>query len=175
MHRLRERTGGWPAALRIAALAVRGQPDPERWVGQFGGDQPEIAGYLHEEVLATLDPAEEDLLRRTAVVDTVCADLAEALTGRADAGQVLADLAGTGGLLHREDTRPPWYRYESLLADLLRADLARLPADGATRAARPGRRLVRGRRPTRRRACGTPWPPAAGTWPVTCSSRTGRS
>ncbi|MGW3619840.1 LuxR C-terminal-related transcriptional regulator [Micromonospora arida] len=129
VHRLRERTGGWPAALRIAALAVRGQPHPERWVGQFGGDQPEIAGYLHEEVLATLDPAEEDLLRRTAVVDTVCADLAEALTGRADAGQVLADLAGTGGLLHRQDTRPPWYRYESLLADLLRADLARLPAD----------------------------------------------
>ncbi|MGC5309194.1 LuxR C-terminal-related transcriptional regulator [Micromonospora zamorensis] len=129
VHRLRDRTGGWPAALRIAALAVRGQPDPERWVGQFGGDQPEIAGYLHEEVLATLDPAEEDLLRRTAVVDTVCADLAEALTGRADAAPALAALAGTGGLLHREDTRPPWYRCEPLLADLLRADLARLPAD----------------------------------------------
>ncbi|MET8199532.1 LuxR C-terminal-related transcriptional regulator [Micromonospora taraxaci] len=129
VHRLRERTGGWPAALRIAALAVRGQADPERWAGQFGGDQSEIAGYLHEEVLATLDPAEEDLLRRSAVVDTVCADLAEALTGRADAGQALADLAGAGGLLHREDTRPAWYRCEPLLADLLRADLARLPAD----------------------------------------------
>ncbi len=129
VHRLRERTGGWPAALRIAALAVRGQADPERWAGQFGGDQPEIAGYLHEEVLATLDPAEVDLLRRTALVDAVCADLAEALTGRADAGQALAGLAGTGGLLHREDTRPPWYRCDSLLADLLRADLARLPAD----------------------------------------------
>ncbi|WCN80202.1 LuxR C-terminal-related transcriptional regulator [Micromonospora sp. LH3U1] len=129
VHRLRDRTGGWPAPLRIAALAVRAQADPERWVGQFGGDQPEIAGYLHEEVLATLDPAEEELLRRTAVVETVCADLAEALTGRADAGQVLADLAGTGGLLHREDTRPPWYRCEPLLADLLRADLARLPSD----------------------------------------------
>ncbi|MEU7752889.1 LuxR C-terminal-related transcriptional regulator [Micromonospora sp. NPDC049171] len=127
VRQLRERTGGWPAALRIAALAVRGQRDPERWVGQFGGDQPEIAGYLREEVLATLDPAEEDLLRRTALVETVCADLAGALTGRADAGQALADLAGTGGLLHREDTRPPWYRCDPLLADLLRADLARLP------------------------------------------------
>ncbi|MGI5523131.1 LuxR C-terminal-related transcriptional regulator [Micromonospora sp. CA-259024] len=129
VHRLRERTGGWPAALRIAALAVRAQPDPERWVGQFGGDQPEIAGYLHEEVLATLDPAEEDLLRRTALVETVCADLAEALTGRAEAGQALADLARAGGLLRREDSRPPWYRCAPLLADLLRADLARLPAD----------------------------------------------
>ena len=129
VRRLRERTGGWPAALRIAALALRGQPDPERWVGQFGGDQPEIAGYLHEEVLATIDPADEDLLRRTALAETVCADLAEALTGRADAGQALADLAGAGGLLHREDSRPPWYRCDPLLADLLRAELARLPGD----------------------------------------------
>ncbi|MFG3554858.1 LuxR C-terminal-related transcriptional regulator [Micromonospora sp. NPDC047557] len=129
VRRLRERTGGWPAALRIAALALRGQPDPERWVGQFGGDQPEVAGYLHEEVLAAIDPADEDLLRRTALAETVCADLAEALTGRVDAEQALADLAGAGGLLHREETRPPWYRCDPLLADLLRAELARMPAD----------------------------------------------
>ncbi|WP_410811238.1 LuxR C-terminal-related transcriptional regulator [Micromonospora sp. 067-2] len=129
VRRLRERTGGWPAALRIAALAVRGQPDPERWVGQFGGDHPEIAGYLHEEVLAAIDPADRDLLRRTALAETVCADLAEALTGRDDAAAALADLAGAGGLLHREDGRPPWYRCDPLLADLLRAELARLPAD----------------------------------------------
>ncbi|WP_435818504.1 LuxR C-terminal-related transcriptional regulator [Micromonospora lupini] len=129
VRRLRERTGGWPAPLRIAALALRGQPDPERWVGQFGGDQPEMAGYLHEEVLAAIDPADRDLLRRTALAETVCADLAEALTGRADAGQALADLAGAGGLLHPEGTRPPWYRCDPLLADLLRAELARLPAD----------------------------------------------
>ncbi|SIN12842.1 LuxR C-terminal-related transcriptional regulator [Micromonospora cremea] len=129
LHRLRERTGGWPAALRIAALALRGQPDPERWVAQFGGDQPEIAGYLQEEVLAAIDPADRDLLRRTALAETVCADLAEALTGRADAGRALADLAGAGGLLHREEGRPPWYRCDPLLADLLRAELARLPAD----------------------------------------------
>ncbi|MDG4805545.1 LuxR C-terminal-related transcriptional regulator [Micromonospora sp. WMMD1120] len=129
VRRLRGRTGGWPAALRIAALGVRGQPDPERWVGQFGGDQPEVAGYLREEVLVAVDPSALDLLRRTAVVDSVCAALAEALTGRVDAGQALADLAGTGGLLRREDTRPPWYRCEALLADLLRADLERLPPD----------------------------------------------
>ncbi|MGV9215064.1 LuxR C-terminal-related transcriptional regulator [Micromonospora sp. RB23] len=129
VRRLRERAGGWPAALRIAALALRGQPDPERWVGQFGGDQPEIAGYLHEEVLAAVDPADKDLLRRTALAETVCAELAEALTGRADAERALADLAGAGGLLRREDSRPPWYRCDPLLADLLRAELARLPGD----------------------------------------------
>ncbi|RLK12031.1 LuxR family maltose regulon positive regulatory protein [Micromonospora sp. M71_S20] len=129
VRRLRERTGGWPAALRFAALALRGQPDPARWAEQFGGDQPDVAGYLREEVLAGLDPDARDLLRRSAVADAVCAGLADALTGRGDAEQTLAGLAGDGGLLRRDDSRPPWYRCPPLLADLLHAELGRLPAD----------------------------------------------
>ncbi|MEU4773920.1 LuxR C-terminal-related transcriptional regulator [Micromonospora sp. NPDC023644] len=129
VRRLRERTGGWPAALRFAALALRGQPDPARWAEQFGGDQPDVAGYLREEVLAGLDPDARDVLRRSAVADAVCAGLADALTGRTDAEQALAALAGDGGLLRRDDSRPPWYRCPPLLADLLHAELGRLPAD----------------------------------------------
>jgi LuxR family maltose regulon positive regulatory protein len=127
--RLRERTGGWPAGLRFAALAVRGQPDPARWVERFGGDQPDIAGYLREEVLATLDPDARDVLRRSALATAVCADLADALTARPDSEQVLADLARDSGFLHRDDSDPPWYRCHPLLADLLRAELGRLPAE----------------------------------------------
>ncbi|WP_435823532.1 LuxR C-terminal-related transcriptional regulator [Micromonospora echinofusca] len=129
VRRLRERTGGWPAALRFAALALRDQPDPARWAEQFGGDQPDVAGYLREEVLAGLDPDARDVLRRSAVADAVCAGLADALTGRTDAGQTLAGLAGDGGLLRRDDSRPPWYRCPELLTDLLHAELGRLPAD----------------------------------------------
>ncbi|MFI7573950.1 LuxR C-terminal-related transcriptional regulator [Micromonospora sp. NPDC049497] len=129
VRRLRERTGGWPAALRFAALALRGRPDPARWVEQFGGDQPDVAGYLNEEVLAGLDSETRDVLRRTAVADTVCTGLADALTGRADTEETLAGLASDGGLLRRDDSRPPWYRCHPLLADLLHAELARLPAD----------------------------------------------
>lgn len=129
VRRLWERTGGWPAALRFAALALRGQPDPARWAEQFGGDQPDVAGYLREEVLAGLDPDARDVLRRSAVADAVCAGLADALTGRTDAEQALAGLAGDGGLLRRDDSRPPWYRCPPLLADLLHAELGRLPAD----------------------------------------------
>ncbi|TWJ20186.1 LuxR family maltose regulon positive regulatory protein [Micromonospora endolithica] len=129
VRRLRERTDGWPAALRFAALALRGRPDPARWVEQFGGDQPDVAGYLHEEVLAGLDADTRDVLRRTAVADAVCAGLADALTGRADTGTALAGLAADGGLLRRDDSRPPWYRCHPLLADLLHAELRGLPAE----------------------------------------------
>ncbi|WP_319460150.1 helix-turn-helix transcriptional regulator [Micromonospora sp. RTP1Z1] len=129
LPRLRERTGGWPAGLRFAALALRAQPDPARWVERFGGDQPDVAGYLREEVLAPLTPDARDVLRRSAVAAAVCAELADAVAGRADSAQLLAGLARDGGFLRQDDSSPPWYRCHPLLADLLRDELGRLPAD----------------------------------------------
>ncbi|MEU7981931.1 LuxR C-terminal-related transcriptional regulator [Micromonospora sp. NPDC049081] len=127
--RLRDRTGGWPAGLRFAALAARGQADPQRWAARFGGDHPDVAAYLRAEVLGQLPPPAREVLRRCAVGPAVRADLADALTGRTDAGQLLAGLARDGGFLHRDDSDPPWYRPHPLLADLLREELADL-ADG---------------------------------------------
>ncbi|WP_308290876.1 LuxR C-terminal-related transcriptional regulator [Micromonospora sp. RL09-050-HVF-A] len=127
--RLRDRTGGWPAGLRFAALAARGQSDPQRWAARFGGDHPDVAAYLRAEVLGQLPPPAREVLRRCAVGPAVRADLADALTGRADAGHLLAGLARDGGFLHRDDSDPPWYRPHPLLADLLREELADL-ADG---------------------------------------------
>ncbi|MFG1678044.1 LuxR C-terminal-related transcriptional regulator [Micromonospora sp. NPDC049282] len=127
--RLVERTAGWPAGLRFAALALAAGTDPARAVDQVAGDQPDIAAYLRDEVLAALDPAARDVLRRGAVAVAVCADLAAALTGRPDAGRLLAEAAREGGFVQQDGGSPPWYRPHPLLADLLRAELGRLPAD----------------------------------------------
>ncbi|OKI65106.1 LuxR C-terminal-related transcriptional regulator [Micromonospora sp. CB01531] len=127
--RLHERTGGWPAGLRFAALALRAQADPARAVERFTGDQPDVAGYLRDEVLAPLRPDARDVLRRTAIATAVCADLAEAVTGKSDAGQVLADLSRAGGFVQHDGGSPPWYRCHPLLADLLRDELGRIPAE----------------------------------------------
>ncbi|MEH0842140.1 LuxR C-terminal-related transcriptional regulator [Micromonospora sp. CPCC 205711] len=127
--RLRERTGGWPAGLRFAALAARDRPDPERWAERFGGDEPAVAAYLRAEVLDGLAPEARELLRRTAVAGAVRADLADALTGRTDGGQLLAGLARDSGFLRRDDSDPPWYRCHPLLADLLREELTGLAGD----------------------------------------------
>lgn len=127
--RLRERTGGWPAGLRFAALALRGAADPAWAVERFGGDQPDVAAYLRDEVLAPLDPDARDVLRRAAVAAAVCADLAAAVTGRAEAGQVLADLARSGGFVQHDGGAPPWYRCHPLLTEVLRDEVGRLSAD----------------------------------------------
>ncbi|MFF0879159.1 LuxR C-terminal-related transcriptional regulator [Micromonospora aurantiaca (nom. illeg.)] len=127
--RLVERTTGWPAGLRFAALALGDGADPARTVERFAGDQPDVAAYLRDEVLAPLEPATRDVLRRVAVAVAVHADLAAALTGRPDAGQLLAEAAREGGFLHQDGGSPPWYRPHPLLADVLRDELDRLPAD----------------------------------------------
>ncbi|GAB3860947.1 hypothetical protein GCM10029963_64680 [Micromonospora andamanensis] len=127
--RLRQRTGGWAAVLRIAALALRDQPDPERWISELGADQPEIAGYLRAEPLGGLEPKDRELLRRAAIVDAVCAGLATALSGDADTEERLSTLADDSGLLHHDGGRPVWYRCHPLLADLLHRELVRLPPE----------------------------------------------
>ena len=54
-----------------------------------------MAGYLLTEVLDRQSPEMVAFLETISVVDLVSADLADALTGRQDGAQVLADLAAS--------------------------------------------------------------------------------
>ena len=73
-----ERTEGWPAGLRLAALFL--SRDRERTVAEFGGDDRAVTDYLFEEVLASQPPDIQDFLTQTSIVDRVSADLAAVLT-----------------------------------------------------------------------------------------------
>src|SRR5258708_2887243 len=42
---LHERTEGWAAGLRLAALSLAGHPDPERFAAEFSGSEPAVAEY----------------------------------------------------------------------------------------------------------------------------------
>ena len=48
---LYDRTEGWAAGLRLAALSLAGHPDPERFAAEFGGSERTVAEYLLAEVL----------------------------------------------------------------------------------------------------------------------------
>src|SRR4029077_19390826 len=48
---LYERTEGWAAGLRLAALSLARHPDPERFAEQFSGSERTVAEYLLAEVL----------------------------------------------------------------------------------------------------------------------------
>jgi LuxR family transcriptional regulator, maltose regulon positive regulatory protein len=114
------RTEGWAAGLRLGALHLRGAPDVDAAVGAFSGDDHDVSGYLLDEVLDRQPTGLVTFLERVAVVDVVCADLADALVGGTDGAAVLADLAASH-LFVQELGPGRWYRLHRLVLDLLRA------------------------------------------------------
>ena len=72
---LHERTEGWAAGLRLAALSLAGHPDPERFAAEFSGSERTIADYLLAEVLERQSQEVRRLLLRTSVLERVSGPL----------------------------------------------------------------------------------------------------
>jgi LuxR family transcriptional regulator, maltose regulon positive regulatory protein len=125
-----QRTEGWAAALRLAALSLRTHPEPERFIERFAGTDATVSDYLVSEVLAQQPPDLRAFLLRTSIADGLCGELADALTGGSDGQQVLRRLEQGGALLSSLDEHGVWHRYHPLFAELLRAQLhAQLPTE----------------------------------------------
>jgi LuxR family maltose regulon positive regulatory protein len=122
---LHERTEGWPAGLRLAAISLAASPDPERFVSEFSGSERTVAGYLVAEVLERQPPEVRDLLLRTSILERVSGPLADALTGGAGAEATLQRLEDQNAFVTALDAGRTWFRYHHLFADFLRLELRR--------------------------------------------------
>ncbi|WP_138761194.1 LuxR C-terminal-related transcriptional regulator [Modestobacter altitudinis] len=122
---LTDRTEGWAAGVRLAALTLSRAADPPSLVQDLGGDEPVIADYLAAEVLHRLTPAEQDLLRLCAVPERLSADLAVAVTGDPTAAVLLERLYRDNTLVDRLVQPSGWYRLHPLLRSHLTAQLRR--------------------------------------------------
>jgi LuxR family maltose regulon positive regulatory protein len=130
---LLERTQGWMTGLRLAAL--RAAPGDPVAFWRIRGDEPVVADYLLDEVLATQPADRQRFLLRTSVADQICGSLADAMTSASGSAGVLDQLCRENVMVHpvhsRSDngsrSRPDdvEYRYHPLLLDLLRAELRR--------------------------------------------------
>jgi LuxR family transcriptional regulator, maltose regulon positive regulatory protein len=122
---LHARAEGWAAGLRLAALSLSGHPDPGRFAAEFSGSERTVAGYLLAEVLERQSEPVRQLLLRTSVLEQVCGELADLLTGGSGAERVLLDLEQAGAFVVSLDAKRSWFRYHQLFADLLRLELRR--------------------------------------------------
>jgi LuxR family maltose regulon positive regulatory protein len=123
--RLHQRTEGWAAGLRLAAMSLASSPDPERFVAEFSGSSRTVAEYLLAEMLEGQPPEVQQLLLRTALLDRVNGELADLLTGQAGSERILLDLEDANALVVSLDPARSWFRYHHLFADLLRLELRR--------------------------------------------------
>src|SRR6266700_6977812 len=126
---LHQRTEGWAAGVRLAALSLVGHPDPERFVAEFSGSDRTVAEYLIAEMLDRQPPDVKDLLLRTSLLDRVNGELADLLTGRPGSEQILLELEDANAFVVSLDPERTWFRYHHLFGDLLRLELRRTLPD----------------------------------------------
>jgi LuxR family transcriptional regulator, maltose regulon positive regulatory protein len=120
-----ERTEGWVAGLRLAALSLAGHPDPGRFAAGFSGTERTVAEYLLAEVLDRQPDPVRRLLLRTSVLDRLNGELADLLTGGSGGERVLQDLEEANAFVVAVDAARSWFRYHHLFAGLLQLELRR--------------------------------------------------
>jgi LuxR family maltose regulon positive regulatory protein len=147
---LHRKTEGWVAALWLASMALEAvlarRGSVADFIAQFSGSDRAVADYLAEDVLARQTPDVRDFLLRTSILRQLNAPLAQAVSPRQDAQRILAQLdAGSLFLIPLQPGGPAAattgapaqgeraWRYHSLFADFLRAQLARERPDELAR------------------------------------------
>jgi LuxR family transcriptional regulator, maltose regulon positive regulatory protein len=142
---LETRIEGWIAGLQLAALAMQGlsmqgRSDPSGFIQAFTGSRGTgfrrfVLDYLVEEVLQHQSELIRSFLLQTAILDSLCAPLSNAVTEREDGKEMLDilernnlflipldDFTSSAGARH-------WYRYHRLFADVLQAHLLEAQPD----------------------------------------------
>ncbi len=119
-----EATEGWATGLHLACLAAQGRR-PEEWLPSVRGDQREIGAYLTAEVLEQLPAELQEFLLRTSVLDELTPALCRLVTGRDDAGELLARVVREELFVVPLGDDHGLYRYHHLFAEMLEAQLER--------------------------------------------------
>ena len=121
---LHHRSEGWPAALQMAALSLRGTTDPARraQVLEIGGQ--DIADYFISEVLEQQPPELAQFMLDTSVlVGELTADVCAAVTQRQDAAALLRGIDAAHLFLAALDDERTSFRYHHLVRNVLHAEL----------------------------------------------------
>lgn len=123
LNLLEKRTEGWVAALQLAGLSIRTLSDPDGFINNFSGRHEYIADYLAEEVLSTLPEIIESFLLQTSILERLSPSLCDAVTSQNRSRELLAKLRESNLFIIPLDYQQDWYRYHTLLSDLLRKRL----------------------------------------------------
>jgi LuxR family maltose regulon positive regulatory protein len=120
---LHERTEGWPAALFLAGLWLRGVDDPHLAVRKFGGDHRFMAEYLSNEVIGSLDDDARWFLLRAAVLRRFTAEMCDDVLQRTNSASILAELEHASLFVARSE-HGGWFEVHSLFAEFAQFRLA---------------------------------------------------
>ena len=127
-----ERTEGWATALRLLAVSMGGSVQIEEALESLGQERGDIADFLSAEALGALRSDLQEFLVETSIVDELCPELADRLTGRANGLVTLRELARSQVFTELVDPASNTYRYHRLFREFLRQRAQELAPDTLT-------------------------------------------
>ncbi|MFS8064130.1 MAG: hypothetical protein ACMG5Z_06030, partial [Luteimonas sp.] len=125
--RLHEVTEGWPLGLQLVAATIEREPDLAAAIETLSARRGDIERYFLESLVSRLPVPMTDFLIRIAILDPMCADLCEAVTGSADAGACLAQLMVDTPILTLAGAQD-WVRLHPLARDFMLSRFEQLSA-----------------------------------------------
>lgn len=125
---LSNRTEGWIAGLQMACLSLQNsasqsREEISRLVASFGGSHEYIVDFFATEVLAQQTELVRSFLLQTSILDPLCSELCNTVTGRTDSQSMLECLQKANLFVIPLDQERHWYHYHPLFSDLLRRQL----------------------------------------------------
>jgi LuxR family transcriptional regulator, maltose regulon positive regulatory protein len=129
LAKLVDLTEGWPAGIYLAALLLHGRASPGDVIRKFSGDSRFVEEFLAEEVLGRQPGQVRQFLLRTSILGRFCAPLCDAVTGSADAAEIIDTLERENLFVVPLDDTRQWFRYHHLFAEMLRSELSRAEAE----------------------------------------------
>ena len=125
---LAERTEGWIAVVRLAALSLGGTADTAGLLERVRHcTDRSVSRYLLDEVFHQLPPSVQTVLEQLSILEQCCADLCVAISGDAftrEQVQVTLDaLVHSHIFLVPLDDHQGWYRFHNLFQELLQQRL----------------------------------------------------
>ena len=81
LESLTQRTEGWAAGLRLAAMSLSAHPDPGQFVKELVTEDSALTGYLVDEVIKVQSPEVREVLLSTSILEHFSTDAAVELAG----------------------------------------------------------------------------------------------
>ena len=114
---MQEMTQGWTAGVILMAGNTFSRNSARLFSTK--ADPAEVFDYLAEEVLSKAEGTTREFLLETAFLPTMTPDMAQKLTGSADAGRLLADFARNNYFTQKHSDTELIYQYHPLFRDFL--------------------------------------------------------
>jgi LuxR family maltose regulon positive regulatory protein len=118
-----QRTEGWIAAMKLAALTIRKRDRVPVFVRNFSGKDQSIEKYLLEEVFDLQDESVRAFLLDCSVLTRMSAPLCQAVSGRDDSRNLLEYLHRAHLFTIPLDEEHRWFRFHHLFAEFLEKQL----------------------------------------------------